>query len=102
MIRRPPRSTLFPYTTLFRSAVIVVIPDTVAPELGAVIAVVGAVVSLKTVTVTAAAVVVLPAASRADRERTRLDSRHSPISYAGFCLSKKKHRPSRALPSTTS
>src|SRR5207249_2813765 len=46
-------------------AVIVVVPDTVAPELGAVIAVVGAVVSLKTVTATAAAVVALPAASRA-------------------------------------
>src|SRR2546430_8745365 len=76
MIRRPPRSTLFPYTTLFRSQVhhhhvgrlAQVVPDgrggcgeIVPRELGAV-----------------------------DRKSTRLNSSHSQISYAVFCLKKKK------------
>src|SRR5258705_3049297 len=54
MIRRPPRSTLFPYTTLFRS-----------PAVGDVMETAGGVVSLSTVIDTGAEVVVLPAASRA-------------------------------------
>src|SRR2546430_16263698 len=71
MIRRPPRSTLFPYTTLFRSC-----PsagrDRAAPA---------------------------PATAgrrsqrrRQDRKSTRLNSSHSQISYAVFCLKKKKKR----------
>src|SRR5689334_23804374 len=69
MIRRPPRSTLFPYTTLFRSSVVKfflqrsgilgngTVPETAAEE---------------------------------DRKSTRLNSSHSSISYAVFCLKKKK------------
>src|SRR2546430_14359246 len=69
MIRRPPRSTLFPYTTLFRSAV-----D-------------GSEASFRS----------SPAqktgpAPRKDRKSTRLNSSHSQISYAVFCLKKKKKR----------
>src|SRR2546430_7591507 len=73
MIRRPPRSTLFPYTTLFRSD-----PDGGAP--------------------------VHPGVPRqvdhhqvrrrrdgTDRKSTRLNSSHSQISYAVFCLKKKKN-----------
>src|SRR2546422_6376048 len=73
MIRRPPRSTLFPYTTLFRSHVypdedgMVVIRGRLAPEVGA-----------------------LLVQARADRKSTRLNSSHGYISYAVFCLKKKK------------
>src|SRR2546430_16189426 len=70
MIRRPPRSTLFPYTTLFRS------PHR-APESGSRRRHRGC-----------------PASSRSprplDRKSTRLNSSHSQISYAVFCLKKKK------------
>src|SRR5689334_24156066 len=80
MIRRPPRSTLFPYTTLFRSLELRrgarvpvqrpragaarrrdALPDRTAPEV--------------------------------DRKSTRLNSSHSSISYAVFCLKKKKLQP---------
>src|SRR6266542_424276 len=72
MIRRPPRSTLFPYTTLFRSA---------AGERGAVAPRAGE----------ARRDQVLAAAHRAiDRKSTRLNSSHGSISYAEFCLKKKK------------
>src|SRR5256885_6985325 len=76
MIRRPPRSTLFPYTTLFRS----VAPEATLPEAG----------------VTDATVVVKSARLRfcvappKDRKSTRLNSSHLVISYAVFCLKKKK------------
>src|SRR5687768_18397983 len=75
MIRRPPRSTLFPYTTLFRSEALHClqkIGDRGA-ERGA--AHNGYVVRL-----------------RADRKSTRLNSSHGYISYAVFCLKKKKKR----------
>src|SRR2546427_7297572 len=89
MIRRPPRSTLFPYTTLFRS-------DAVA------VAVVGHRCSLEqhlafVVHVAGhghgqAAIVEAAFAldDAADRKSTRLNSSHSQISYAVFCLKKKK------------
>src|SRR2546430_10093924 len=79
MIRRPPRSTLFPYTTLFRSHRALPdrrhpppvarhfeqgLPATRRPGAGA--------------------------AARSDRKSTRLNSSHSQISYAVFCLKKKK------------
>src|SRR6266478_1492736 len=68
VIRRPPRSPLFPYTTLFRSA----------PR-------------ASTVFATAAAPVTgSRARGPADRKSTRLNSSHSQISYAVFCLKKKK------------
>src|SRR6478672_13085949 len=68
MIRRPPRSTLFPYTTLFRSARQArPLPRRLPP---------------------------CPALRprRADRKSTRLNSSHDQISYAVFCLKKKKDR----------
>src|SRR2546430_13359457 len=76
MIRRPPRSTLFPYTTLFRSLPHVLAHDLVGERLE------------------------LPQCGdreeqadghgQGDRKSTRLNSSHSQISYAVFCLKKKK------------
>src|SRR2546430_13561429 len=74
MIRRPPRSTLFPYTTLFRSGM-----DGRAGGGAEKRRPVGGVVSH-------------PPRSR-DRKSTRLNSSHSQISYAVFCLKKKKQTP---------
>src|SRR2546430_9793574 len=70
MIRRPPRSTLFPYTTLFRS---IRLPGETARKLFAEIPI-GTVVAVQ------------------DRKSTRLNSSHSQISYAVFCLKKKKKK----------
>src|SRR2546427_2949058 len=74
MIRRPPRSTLFPYTTLFRSPS--PCAESWAPP--------------------------LPASRRGcppppDRKSTRLNSSHSQISYAVFCLKKKTPQPKRTI-----
>src|SRR2546422_8439999 len=78
MIRRPPRSTLFPYTTLFRSH-----PSGAR--------------SGDAHRATGGAAALLPAAGRGrrnrlpqDRKSTRLNSSHGYISYAVFCLKKKK------------
>src|SRR2546430_12945228 len=79
MIRRPPRSTLFPYTTLFRSLSVTVPMDDCAPP----ITLVGFNVSEETVGGVTA--------NEADRKSTRLNSSHSQISYAVFCLKKKTH-----------
>src|SRR5438067_9415536 len=76
MLRRPPRSTLFPYTTLFRS-----IRD--------------ASVDLKAAPITQAEtlfVSLLILHVYRDRKSTRLNSSHVSISYAVFCLKKKKHK----------
>src|SRR2546430_14767570 len=80
MIRRPPRSTLFPYTTLFRSLlalafgrsrhVLLVLAALPSTLIGGVLAV----------------------ALTGDRESTPLKSSHSQISYAGFCFKKKKKK----------
>src|SRR5258708_31975900 len=81
MIRRPPRSTLFPYTTLFRSA-----PHAAAPQAQ----------SPSTHCAPATAQAAPPApGSHTDRKSTRLNSSHQIISYAVFCLKKKKknHNP---------
>src|SRR2546429_5517676 len=78
MIRRPPRSTLFPYTTLFRSA-------------RAALAVDAAQRTPTDDSVAAASVAVAQAkALSTDRKSTRLNSSHGYISYAVFCLKKKK------------
>src|SRR3989442_6334998 len=80
MIRRPPRSTLFPYTTLFRSH-----------RLGA----------LDRVRIVARHQHDFPAPALArhleDRKSTRLNSSHVRISYAVFCLKKKKKKEVRYL-----
>src|SRR5256885_3841089 len=85
MIRRPPRSTLFPYTTLFRSAqvdraLVSGNPNGCAnrPRYG---------VSLQSQTFNA----------HRDRKSTRLNSSHLVISYAVFCLKKKQNRQVRLL-----
>src|SRR5256885_11241221 len=91
MIRRPPRSTLFPYTTLFRSAVV----GTFAlfPALGFSINITsmfGLVLAIGIVVDDA--IVVVEAVQRhidEDRKSTRLNSSHLVISYAVFCLKKK-------------
>src|SRR3712207_7661887 len=92
MIRRPPRSTLFPYTTLFRSGTFGVVTvhrasNTEPEALRELIACFGA----------CDVPLVFPvhprtqaAAERADRKSTRLNSSHANISYAVFCLKKKK------------
>src|SRR2546430_6030443 len=87
MIRRPPRSTLFPYTTLFRSGMLGQPVYFLTPE------VVG--VHLKGelregVTATDLALTITQMLRQADRKSTRLNSSHSQISYAVFCLKKKK------------
>src|SRR3712207_6866283 len=89
MIRRPPRSTLFPYTTLFRSTLDhrLVLVD----ELPARVQLVGRQLAARVVG--AVAVEQLAVAVKqleADRKSTRLNSSHANISYAVFCLKKKK------------
>src|SRR2546429_1656951 len=89
MIRRPPRSTLFPYTTLFRSALaaVVLINSTAMGNRGRLIAPGGLRDEL------AAVAEDEPAAGGSlaeDRKSTRLNSSHGYISYAVFCLKKKK------------
>src|SRR3712207_8434868 len=84
MIRRPPRSTLFPYTTLFRSCRWVVVcgrglPPYLGPQLS--------------VPYHLTPSDLLPQVSERpsrDRKSTRLNSSHANISYAVFCLKKKK------------
>src|SRR5947207_8824990 len=78
MIRPPPRSTLFPYTTLFRSHLAPFPTDLGrrAPELLQAMAAVRKLASLAR-------------AAREDRKNTRLNSSHTVISYAVFCLKKK-------------
>src|SRR5205085_3283752 len=68
-MRRPPRSTLFPYTTLFRSRSVPAEVEIDGPVGDAARSKVG---------------------QAADRKSTRLNSSHSQISYAVFCLKKKK------------
>src|SRR5256885_2669419 len=72
MIRRPPRSTLFPYTTLFRS---ILCRFAIADQLSR--------TGLEAVVVTD---------ERSDRKSTRLNSSHLVISYAVFCLKKKNNK----------
>src|SRR3712207_7633120 len=93
MIRRPPRSTLFPYTTLFRSRAEFLQLDTQAHvEPGQ------AAPGRHHDTALAAARQQRP---DLDRKSTRLNSSHANISYAVFCLKKKKRSPdSTATPTT--
>src|SRR2546429_6287309 len=82
MIRRPPRSTLFPYTTLFRSLALQ--GDLPASRYGA-LRKAHAPGQLSTLEAAVCALQRL-----ADRKSTRLNSSHGYISYAVFCLKKKK------------
>src|SRR3712207_7213154 len=94
MIRRPPRSTLFPYTTLFRSG----FPVTITREIEAATPAdavrsflhddrVPSLVHAQDIDVVPAT----PAGAEQDRKSTRLNSSHANISYAVFCLKKKKN-----------
>src|SRR3712207_7557694 len=98
MIRRPPRSTLFPYTTLFRS-----VPDSgdvvFVPALTGMGAphwdphARGAILGITRGTTRAhIARATLEALAFEDRKSTRLNSSHANISYAVFCLKKKRTR----------
>src|SRR2546427_7262366 len=82
MIRRPPRSTLFPYTTLFRSESLFFAEGATSS---------GAISGHKNSPVTPSQKKDFPRSScSTDRKSTRLNSSHSQISYAVFCLKKKK------------
>src|SRR5690242_20981357 len=96
MIRRPPRSTLFPYTTLFRSKTVTRHAVAIHVEhraRGAVERVVIARVDVAHVVHVRGQRLVSPAAAAEDRKSTRLNSSHMSISYAVFCLKKKNKRP---------
>src|SRR5258708_9451758 len=95
MIRRPPRSTLFPYTTLFRSlSRRVVNAINQLPERNRFMKGIFAWVGFRTVTIEydrhARAEGQSKWPYRKDRKSTRLNSSHQIISYAVFCLKKKK------------
>src|SRR3712207_8561714 len=85
MIRRPPRSTLFPYTTLFRSWKDQPMTKTSSAVHSR---------NLQAASSRCGGAVVKKIASmeRADRKSTRLNSSHANISYAVFCLKKKKKK----------
>src|SRR2546430_10059784 len=83
MIRRPPRSTLFPYTTLFRSEALKQMKVRNAD---------GDMVPLGSV------IDIRDSAGPVDRKSTRLNSSHSQISYAVFCLKKKSMTSSHPQP----
>src|SRR3712207_7320951 len=91
MIRRPPRSTLFPYTTLFRSLINEVL-NYARLESGAVRFDLAAVV-VRDPLLAAQGLLAPQARAKSlalDRKSTRLNSSHANISYAVFCLKKKK------------
>src|SRR3712207_7762897 len=97
MIRRPPRSTLFPYTTLFRSGLVALNPSVARigdrSERGRVLN--EAWMRFQAIGTLAMGVTVATwrlGGLKEDRKSTRLNSSHANISYAVFCLKKKKTR----------
>src|SRR2546422_4535890 len=85
MIRRPPRSTLFPYTTLFRSSSTLL-----------------SCINQPMISFLSTEATLLSGRVPGDRKSTRLNSSHGYISYAVFCLKKKKKKPAYVLePKTT-
>src|SRR3712207_8501285 len=94
MIRRPPRSTLFPYTTLFRSGQIVADAEEDDPPGSPLLDPVAQIGRFEHHLLPGAVEHVLSGDEQAeavDRKSTRLNSSHANISYAVFCLKKKKH-----------
>src|SRR3712207_7371442 len=92
MIRRPPRSTPFPYTTLFRSTAALAQATVVQVDADVPAAVTDAVRDSRP-DLEPTAVSGEPAEVAKDRKSTRLNSSHANISYAVFCLKKKKKPP---------
>src|SRR2546422_5589036 len=84
MIRRPPRSTLFPYTTLFRSAITEPAHRTHGRRRH--------VCATRRRCLLPSAYCLLQVSIQPDRKSTRLNSSHGYISYAVFCLKKKKKK----------
>src|SRR5258708_14389439 len=99
MIRRPPRSTLFPYTTLFRSKPVVRLDARRAWTLNRLG--LASLLNEASPDATPACAAKYPAASRGDRKSTRLNSSHQIISYAVFCLKKKSREARVAAHSST-
>src|SRR2546422_6062325 len=101
MIRRPPRSTLFPYTTLFRSMRFqravhqsMAVGVEALPILSLISFFIGVILALQgayELRKFGALNYVSSAVAISDRKSTRLNSSHGYISYAVFCLKKKKH-----------
>src|SRR2546427_5069565 len=91
MIRRPPRSTLFPYTTLFRSVINRFLKDVSDGRYDGYVDLGMTYGKLQN-----------PAQRKflGDRKSTRLNSSHSQISHAVFCLKKKKAKPTSRTPSS--
>src|SRR2546430_8508561 len=99
MIRRPPRSTLFPYTTLFRSEVDVLLLTSaiqithllqIAADMRLEDSVLKSLERLVVASIGPSTSERLRSLGLQDRKSTRLNSSHSQISYAVFCLKKKK------------
>src|SRR3712207_8908684 len=96
MIRRPPRSTLFPYTTLFRSVgepvsdAVAGREERVQSDLGQHVVHPSSSSSMSAVS-TVSSAGRSPSSEEIDRKSTRLNSSHANISYAVFCLKKKKY-----------
>src|SRR2546429_5933775 len=88
MIRRPPRSTLFPYTTLFRS---LYAGSTTYPLLAFDPVKAMQIISRERCLVAIGVSTMIQAMLAQDRKSTRLNSSHGYISYAVFCLKKKKY-----------
>src|SRR3712207_7522833 len=96
MIRRPPRSTLFPYTTLFRSVERALLLAVLHPPgYGGSVSDLARELGEPKAIITAAAVRL---EERGDRKSTRLNSSHANISYAVFCLKKKTTPSERHTP----
>src|SRR2546422_6324784 len=91
MIRRPPRSTLFPYTTLFRSVMTLLPRSKIGEQLLDILLVADeVVVHDKNCAPPSAVAQSVQLQQHLDRKSTRLNSSHGYISYAVFCLKKKK------------
>src|SRR5690554_7119722 len=95
LIRRPPRSTLFPYTTLFRSEVETYL---IIPGAGAAVCHCAGTHLLHMVQHCHCLEKPFRADRQGDRKSTRLNSSHVRISYAVFCLKKKKKRTNNHIP----
>src|SRR3712207_7783309 len=88
MIRRPPRSPLFPYAALFRSAIFVFAPIGLPAWYWLLTS---RILGIPLIAGLSYEVIKWAGKNRRDRKSTRLNSSHANISYAVFCL-KKKHR----------